>query len=65
MNEPHIEALKAYLKEDEGLTNPELAQRLMDDFKVKIDPSQISRVLIKHGITRKSRRPPQCARSAR
>lgn len=57
LSEPHFDALKRYLKDKPGATNPELVQLLVDEFgpQVRVDPSQISRVLKAQGITRKKK----------
>ena len=51
--EEHAQALQNYLLKRNDLTNPELADLLLKDFNITIDPSQISRVILKYGITRK------------
>ena len=51
----HIEALKGYLENEPDLTNPELANRLNQDFGVSIHHANISHHLKKAGITRKKK----------
>jgi len=53
----HEEALLGYLQEQPDLTNPELVERLVLDFgnEVRVDPSQISRVLERAHLTRKKK----------
>lgn len=52
-----VEALLGYLRERPDLTNPELVEKLVAEFgeSVRVDPSQISRVLSREGFTRKKR----------
>ena len=53
----HEEALLKYLQEQPDLTNPELVERLVLEFgpEVRVDPSQISRVLERANLTRKKK----------
>lgn len=53
----HEEALLRYLQEQSDLTNPELVERLVLEFgpEVRVDPSQISRVLERANLTRKKK----------
>lgn len=53
----HEEALLRYLEEQPDLTNPELVERLVLEFgnEVRVDPSQISRVLERAKLTRKKK----------
>ncbi len=53
--EKHVETLKKYLEDDDELTNQELADKLKEDFGIQIDQSQVWRIVVREGLTRKKK----------
>lgn len=53
--EEHIQALIKWLELEPDLIMSELADKIKQDYQITIDPSQISRLLVQRGITRKKK----------